>query len=878
MAHISSALAGPGPSSWLYRLSLRPPTPTPSRAFASAPTLLAARQRPQKPPPTPPKYSKSTPKPTAKPRKPPKPTQSSTPPRPVSKYPKKLEVPIEHVIFLPPPSDYDIAPTVQQLLDVLAGGNIDVLLPIWSHLIDLNAISRLNDDHFRRIAQTISKTLSRRGGPDLGQMAIKQPLEYGLLLNMAVEAAVRHHIGGLTMFMFRAMEKGRPGDVARAYEQTKAKMRFLQGKDEKDLISWDRERRLAARLEGPGLRTLTLANVAALTLLDQCDKEALYSMLDANINLRPQSVYNFGPIYHMFRRISKGEKLYDKFRANLDNLLLALQCYHPSVFVKRIDAYSHAKSHGELYSLYDKVLEATEGKGAFIMTRDLDDFGSHMRSSRDINLPPVVWLAFMRAFEWHSQPDRIAEMIDTIFPARQLRINSYFLAQAMVHMSVISARRGISSSIQSKARDWADEYWRRLTSKGWHMEDQVFSRRVKSLAVSIKKERRLEGEVDNLYEAAKAGHLGKIGPKTRAAFVESFMAGRNLPRALEVFVAFPHDPSSFRPNEWTKTVAEHDFTEATGQFIRFLAVWTWPDNVRMTYCRYILAIIAEHKVPIEPRTLGPLLSIQVNSGLPIKPTVDTILSYLPTRDSPSHAMVRWTDVLAGMLTKWTHVSVPNARELEAGLYILQRASTEELYGRKRIREYDMWTRYLRPAAKTDQVDNPTRSAFIDAAIDCFPGGYSSMSTFLHFEIIHTLLMRPDRLGFGEGWKRWNALLANRSVEPEWYDRMLRLLLLTNRTFAPILVRSAFTTSAVPADQAFWLRAEHVGLIKELGLEDELDARREAMVGWEKGWVDTLIRYGKEEGDVVFPEEGRRVHEDEEVGEEAEREYEVEYES
>ncbi|ODN81438.1 hypothetical protein L202_01868 [Cryptococcus amylolentus CBS 6039] len=877
MAYLSSALAGPGPSSWLYRLSLRAP-PSSSRAFNSSSKLFAASQRPRKPPPTPPKRQKAVPLQPPKPHKAAKATRSSDPPRPVSKYPKKLDLPIANVIFLPPPPDYNIAPVLQQLLDALDGGKIDIILPVWSHLIDLDAVSRLKDAHFRQIAQTISKVLTRRTSPDLGRMAIKQPLEYGLFLNMAIEAAARHHIGGLTMFMFRAMERGRPGDVARAYDQTKAKMRLLQGKDEKDLVSWDRQKRLAARLEGPGLRTLTLANVAALTLLDQCDKEALYSMLDADINLRPQSVYNFGPIYRMFRRISKGDKLYDKFRVNLDNLLLAVQCYHPPVFVKRIDAYSHAKSYSGLYSLYDKVLESTEGKGAFIMTRDLDDFTSHMRSARDISLPPVVWLAFMRAFEWHSQPDRIAEMVDTIFPARQLRINSFFLAQAMVHMSVISSRRGLSRSIQAKARAWADEYWRRLTSNGWHMEDQVFSRRVKSLAVLIRKERRLEGEVDNLYDAAKAGHLGKIGPKTRAAFVESFMAGRNLPRALEVFSAFPHDPSSFRPNEWSRNVAEHDFTEATGQFIRFLAMWKWGDNVPMTYCRYILAIIAENKVPIEPRTLGPLLSIQISSGLPIIPTVDAILSALPTRDMPTNAMVRWTEVLAGMLTKWTHVSTPNAKELEAGLYILQRASTEELYGRKRIREYDMWTRYLRPAAKTDQVDNTTRAAFIDAAMDCFPGGYSAMSTFLHFEIIHTLLMRPDRLGFGEGWKRWNSLLADRQVEPEWYDRMLRLLLLTDRTFAPILVKSAFAASAVPADQAFWLRAEDAGLIRELGLGEELEMRRKEMAGWEKGWVDTLVRYGREDGDVVFPEDSRKLQEKEEVGEEAQPDYEVEYEA
>lgn len=272
--------------------------------------------------------------------------------------------------------------------------NLDRVLSIWSHVVDLGAISRLDSIMFKYISEFIADILHRRGSPNLNKLAAISPEKYGLLLNMSIESAARDHISGFFFILLRLLEIGRPGDVVNAFNKCKVKMRELQGKDANDLFSWDREKRLAARLEGEGLRSLMMVNIAALTLLDQCDEAALFGMLDATADLRPNSKFNFAPIHHSLSRANVSNKqhdLYTQFRHNVDKLILALQCYHPNAFVHRIAIHGRAKTFGALNKLYQQVLEATVGPDAFVKVRNLGDHSAHFQSSKHIPLPAIVW-------------------------------------------------------------------------------------------------------------------------------------------------------------------------------------------------------------------------------------------------------------------------------------------------------------------------------------------------------------------------------------------------------------------------------------------------------------------------------------------------------
>lgn len=747
------------------------------------------------------------------------------------------------VILLRPPPDYPITAQLEELSIAMKEYNLDRVIFIWSHLVDLGAISRFDSITFKYISEFIADILHRRGSPNLNKLAAISPEKYGLLLNMSIESAARDHISGFFFILLRLLEIGRPGDVVNAFNTCKVKMRELQGKDANDLLSWDREKRLAARLEGEGLRSLMMVNIAALTLLDQCDEAALFGMLDATADLRPNSKFNFAPIHRSLSRANVSNKqhdLYSQFRQNVDKLILALQCYHPNAFVHRITIHGRAKTFGALNKLYQQVLEATVGPDAFVKVRNLGDHSAHFQSSKHIPLPAIVWHQFLRAFEHRNDVDRIVSMIDTDLPLRNLRPDSTILSLAMVHMAIISTRLHLPLQTRQNARYWADEYWRRLAQNGWHMEDLAFSRRVRTLDILGRKEAQLKGEVDKLYDMAKAGHLSKIGRQTRAAFVESFMARNDIKQTLDVFKMFPHNPSA----------EQHDFTPAVSAFIRLLATRNYTANKSFTFCARILKLVAQTGTPIETSTLGPLLSIQLNAGLPIQPAVDTILSHSLTPTHPIPGINKWTRILTGLLTKWSHCRPATKVELEAGLYILSKARDEDLYGRKREREYDLWLAFLRPAAKTTSLNNEERYEIIETAMSLFPrGGKGKLSTIVWFEVVHALVTRPDGLGFGEGWARWCELVKIRELEGIWWDRMLRTIVRINHNFAVNLVRSAWEhgNTKVRVDEAFWMRAEAEGLVKELGIEQHLEKKRNGLVEG-KSWRQNLVTHMMEEDD------------------------------
>ncbi|KAK8853076.1 hypothetical protein IAR55_003777 [Kwoniella newhampshirensis] len=804
------ALAGPGPQTWLYRVWTARSSSLPCRSPRSCGTFSTSVSS----------SSSGSERQVQRTRLHQRRSEHSAPGAVPNGLPHSIPDSSDAVRLRPPP-DYPIDDHLHLLHLAMKSHKLDAALASWSSLIDLGATSRLAPSDFAGISTFFLDLFSRRGCPNLGKMAASHPEKFGILRGMVIESGARDHWQGLHTFMLKLVEAGRPADVVTIFTKCKERMRELQGIDAKNLVSWDREARLAARLKGEGLKSLMMVNVAALTLLEALDEHTLFGMLDTQADLRPNARFDFNAIHRIFRRFKDGEALFERFQQNVDKLILALQCFHPNALVGRILMLGHSKNAAGLSKLYNDVLSASIGPRAFIRPRDLVELDVQGSAYTNIPLPPIIWWQFIKAFEWRGDVNRIATMIDRDMPERNLQPTAHFLSLAMLHMAIIAARPSVPSDVKNQARAWADEYWRRLSSAGWHTRDEAFSRRIRVLGILGWDEPRLRGEIERLYTAVKDGHLAEVGPRSRAAFVEFFLIQNKLNEAFRVITTLP--PSHVGD--------QRNLDPAIATFIRRLALGRWSPSEKLSACGRALRLVAKNEQRLGSPILGPLLSIQLEGGLPLKRTVDTILEHTLTPQQSEHGILPWTSVLSGLLTKWTQKRMSSMVELEAGLYILRRASAMQLYGHTRTRTVAMWITFLRSAARSDLIGVEQRQEFIDSALDLFPGGKEAISTSMLFEVIHLLLARPDGSGFAEAWEQWERLISHRDVGAVLWSKMLKLLLDRGRDdFALDLVKVAWEEKKVGLEEGFWLRAEAAGLTEKLGKKGQIDQDRTAMIG------------------------------------------------
>ncbi|WWC64407.1 uncharacterized protein I303_107017 [Kwoniella dejecticola CBS 10117] len=817
----SVAVAGPGPQTRLYRLSLAStftrPSPAASRYLrTSAPGYAYKKAKiskrnnnghPRNAQPTTPKHQAAVA------------SHADASKHGAAKF--------DDVILLGPPPDYPIHNNVDRLLAALQNSSLGSALEEWSLIWDLRCVSRLSSADFEAISSSIRNILFGNNYPHLGRMALYQPAQLGHLKNMSIEAGLRGYGTGLYALTLKLIGCGRPKDVVDIFDKYKLGMREFQGKNHEDLFSWDRERRLSARLEDmvdgqAGLKEMMMVNIAAHTLVNTLDENVLFSMLDSQIDFRPTTTFDFRSIEHAFRAC-KSSHLFKQFRQNIDKLVLALMCYHPNALVARLTSLGMSRQYDNLNKLYGRVLEASIGAEAFLRPKDLGDFSVVFRN---IPLPPSIWLQFMKTFEWASDIDAIVKMLDHDLPQRGLTPNGHFLSLAMLYMAIIAKRRELPPSKRSTARSLVDVYWRRLSAQNWHVEDGPFSRRIRTLSILSGMEPNLRSEITRLFEAAKDGHLGKIGPKTRAAFLEFFMrmspTNTALQKALHVFKVFPYDVE----NEGS------GMDMAYAVFIRLLALGQWTIQEKLRAYKAVTKSFVATGFPLKTHLLGPLLSIQLQVlDVPMETIVDMTLDATITAKHPAPGIQRWAKVLYGLLTKWTHTSSPSLLESQAGLLILKKATQSELYGVTRFREVGLLMSFLVPIAKATLLNAEQRQELIDMALDIFPGGKENVSINMWMDIIGHSFNRPDKAGYAEGWRRWKEMRSIRSVPAIWWSKMLEMVNQhKKREWALDLVRDAWSSDEIPRTDGFWLRAKSYGLTSELGIDEALDDEQAAYLG------------------------------------------------
>jgi hypothetical protein len=281
---------------------------------------------------------------------------------------------------------------IRKLEQLMAGSDLDSTAKVCSDLNERSFLDHLTADHWVDMSALLHDKLWQPGAAyELNRRIIGQPKLYGAISRMAIEAAIRERSSGLQSLFLVLIKLGRPQQIVDSYTRYREDLARYQGKDQRDLSSWDRETRLAARVTSTSVRPLTILNLAALSMLNQLDGQTLVTLLGStqsfdSIPLDP----TFIAARRCLRQLPDGEIAVDKYLKALERFKLAILCHHPSIFVASLKALASSGSATKHNESYDTIMAASTGKDKFLMLWDLD---SKMRfdSTKGIPIPLKVW-------------------------------------------------------------------------------------------------------------------------------------------------------------------------------------------------------------------------------------------------------------------------------------------------------------------------------------------------------------------------------------------------------------------------------------------------------------------------------------------------------
>lgn len=301
------------------------------------------------------------------------------------------------VIFLPPPHDPAFfQPLLKSLSDLCREreamrfwGALSEITSIWDTLRSTGFDSEAQDEHYEMISGFIAHHMKKlqHYPKDVHRFAMGDSLQFGLLREMAIQAAGRDYWQGLWRFCLVLLASGRASAIPDTYASYKALLRKVQGRSAADAFSWDRETRLAARLEGHGLLPLTTVNIAALTILKQFDGSVIIGMLDSAVDTKALHYSDFPEIQKALKMLKQGGQPFSDFQQSLENFLFSVSVHHPSALRDRLLTLGRAKNKDEISRIYRQLLEGSIGPNRFLHARDLDENTIGQRFS----VVPIDW-------------------------------------------------------------------------------------------------------------------------------------------------------------------------------------------------------------------------------------------------------------------------------------------------------------------------------------------------------------------------------------------------------------------------------------------------------------------------------------------------------
>ena len=748
----------------------------------------------------------------------------------------------DDIILLSAPLELrDIGPPLKNLHQACQTGDLHSAIVVWGHLDDWRYIDQIPSELFEAISLFLTGSFALRNGRplahDIANIATSRPDQFGRVVQMATEAAARDHWHGLYRMMLALLAAGRPLEAAAAFERYQTAMRRVQGKEREDLSSWDREKRLAARMDGESATPITLLQVAALTMTDQLDSPNIITLFGANLDLRKLDDVLYGHVRDALASSPYRDKHLANFKSNYMKVGLAMSCYHPDALRERIRYLSRNHNLEELLSIYDKILSATLGPARFLQPLDLDSLGAQVQRQDNITMPPEVWRkllgascdrvtdnrssgTFIHAFTFVRRPDKIIDMIEIDLPARGLRPNASIIALAMRALSVLSREDMLvpSRDMREVAYSYACSYLGHVHRFPDVDRDDVIDNRIRTLAALGR-----ISEVNGLYQEAQNGRL-KMGPLAQGALIHAsrYLIGhpKKIERALDIIRQHTRLTSFSPPNGRT-------YFEFVKLVVREGSIPLW-----RRYSAFVEAMKLKPKdVVLDESTLGLILVLTLNVGNDAEEYFDAAFRELRGGQQRPNSIVRWKSAVEAMLSHFRKHHQANLDEILTVLTVLEEIAGGTVEGVNRTRAKRLWELVCRSIATSTSIGARDRRRCIDRALSLYPKHLGSLDETPYFNIIESCLSRcgslgrTDEDGVAEAMFRFEEMRRiYHPLHPLAWVRMLQALNRSKRLDrAKELIADA---SRQPMDLGsdFWRLANALGLTERAGVTGSKQTR------------------------------------------------------
>ena len=216
---------------------------------------------------------------------------------------------------------------------------------------------------WHRISLSIKLACSTEEGQRaIVRMATTKVYRYGLLRDMAIEAAVRDRWEGLFYVAVAFLAQGNPKEVGEIWQRYQSTIFEVQGKDSADLKSWDREIRLNARPVGEGIRPMNRVFVAARTVQGPMPAEDVRTLASdlrgqkGEFNLRWTEI----PIMKALQKYPNNAELHAKSERNWRDVQTAGMFEHNQAAAIAIRSSALTRPQA-LIDLYHWILDKASG-------------------------------------------------------------------------------------------------------------------------------------------------------------------------------------------------------------------------------------------------------------------------------------------------------------------------------------------------------------------------------------------------------------------------------------------------------------------------------------------------------------------------------------
>ena len=302
-------------------------------------------------------------------------------------------------IFAPaPPEHRQFAPHLAGFREAARKEDLLQMVSTYSRLGDWHSIDQFNTEDWADASRLVSASIrSQYAANTVGDMLRNRPAVYGGLADMALESAVRDHWEGLYRLMLALVRLGEPKRVVTLYERYRQRLLQHQNRSSGDLHSWDRAARLAARVEGEGIKPMSTVHLAALVMLEDVNGPTLAQMFGTRTNWRAFDRETVQEVISILRKVRRSdtEGLVTAFQTAVSHFILAILCHHPNALSERIKELYSSNSWSQFEGLWTQILAGSIGSKRIIRPLDLSYIGKG-ETEADVTVTRGVWGKLLR--------------------------------------------------------------------------------------------------------------------------------------------------------------------------------------------------------------------------------------------------------------------------------------------------------------------------------------------------------------------------------------------------------------------------------------------------------------------------------------------------